>query len=103
MSDYIYSVVEGEAVRDRGDMRDLCTIIFSDFDADYLTTRLPFISDPALHVARRINGDLVGFKLGYRRGPHMFYSWLGGVHPETRRHGVARELMVRQHQWAADR
>jgi GNAT superfamily N-acetyltransferase len=41
----------------------------------------------------------VGFKLGYERTGDEFYSWLGGVHPEFRRRGIARHLLNLQHEW----
>jgi predicted GNAT superfamily acetyltransferase len=44
-------------------------------------------------------GAVIGYKLGYRRNREVFYSWLGGVLPEQRRRGVARELLQRQHAW----
>ncbi len=34
-----------------------------------------------------------GFKIGYNReGDGTFYSWMGGVLPDYRRHGIARAL-----------
>lgn len=55
----------------------------------------------ALWLARDANGQAVGFKLGYRRSPREFYSWLGGVDPAARGDGIARALMRAQHAWAA--
>jgi GNAT superfamily N-acetyltransferase len=46
-----------------------------------------------------VDGAVIGYKLGYRRNPEVFYSWLGGVLPEYRRRGIARELLQRQHTW----
>ncbi len=46
-----------------------------------------------------LDGVAIGYKLGYRRNREVFYSWLGGVLPEARRRGVARELIERQHAW----
>lgn len=43
--------------------------------------------------------ELVGFKMGYMRKPGHFYSWLGGVRADFRGHGIASELMRRQHDW----
>jgi ribosomal protein S18 acetylase RimI-like enzyme len=40
---------------------------------------------------------VVGFKFGYQERPGRFYSWLGGVHPDFRRRGIASQLMRRQH------
>jgi GNAT superfamily N-acetyltransferase len=44
-------------------------------------------------------GAVIGYKLGYRRNREVFYSWLGGVLPDQRRRGIARELLDRQHAW----
>ncbi|ADB38858.1 GNAT family N-acetyltransferase [Spirosoma linguale] len=45
------------------------------------------------------DGQVIGCKLGYERKPGQYYSWLGGVHPDFRSHGIASELMRRQHDW----
>lgn len=45
------------------------------------------------------DGNVVGCKLGYERKPGHYYSWLGGVHPDSRGRGMAAELMRRQHAW----
>jgi predicted GNAT superfamily acetyltransferase len=47
------------------------------------------------------NEQVVGCKLGYERKPGHFYSWLGGVHPDYRTHGIASELMQQQHAWCS--
>ena len=93
--------VEGEAVRALGgELLALCETIFPGFAADYLTGRLGHVDAPAAVVARDDTGRLVGFKLGYRRGAGLFYSWLGGIHADVRRQGLARRLMTAQHDWA---
>ena len=75
----------------------LCDAVFPSFDSAYLAGRLPHVADPHLLLARREDGVPVGFKLGYRRGESLFYSWLGGVAPEARRIGLAALMMERQH------
>ncbi|SOD79783.1 GNAT family N-acetyltransferase [Spirosoma fluviale] len=45
------------------------------------------------------DGQVIGCKLGYERKPGHNYSWLGGVHPDFRSHGIATELMRWQHGW----
>ncbi|WP_188558847.1 GNAT family N-acetyltransferase [Hymenobacter glacieicola] len=45
------------------------------------------------------DAQLVACKLGYERKPGHYYSWLGGVHPDFRRRGLAQELMRQQHAW----
>ena len=78
----------------------LCDAVFGDFDPAYLRARLPHIADPDLWLAVE-GGEWAGFKLGYRRGDALLYSWLGGVHPRLRGQGVASALMERQHAAAA--
>jgi predicted GNAT superfamily acetyltransferase len=97
---YAYQTVTGEAARATDELLDLCAVAFEVFLPDYLTSRLVHVAAPAVVTARFAHGSLAGFKLGYRRGATLFYSWLGGVHPEARRQGVAAELMRRQHEWA---
>lgn len=45
---------------------------------------------------------VVGFKMGYELDKNKFYSWLGGVDPDYREHGIASILMEQQHQYARD-
>ena len=47
----------------------------------------------------RFDDRLVGFKTGYATKRRHYYSWLGGVHPDWLRQGIARQLMKHQHQW----
>lgn len=44
----------------------------------------------------------VGFKVGYERDGY-FYSWLGGVLPNYRGHGVAKKLADAQELWAKEK
>lgn len=45
---------------------------------------------------------LIGYKIGYERKTHHYYSWLGGIHPDWRKQGIGAQLMVLQHQWCRD-
>lgn len=59
---------------------------------------------PAAGVAcANEGGRLVAFKAGYAIGEKRYYSWLGGVHADFRRRGIASELMRRQHAWLRER
>ncbi len=78
----------------------LCRTVFPDFSDAYLLDRLPRLADPVLWIAVE-QGRCKGFKLGYRRGADILYSWLGGVAAEVRGQGVASELMRLQHAQAA--
>jgi predicted GNAT superfamily acetyltransferase len=48
------------------------------------------------------NDEPVGFKFGYATSKDTFYSWTGGVIPFERRHGIAKELLKRQHAWCIE-
>lgn len=41
----------------------------------------------------------VAFKLGYAMNDTDFYSWLGGVEPNYRSQGIAKQLMLKQEAW----
>jgi len=43
------------------------------------------------------DGQPAAFKVGYEMSERLYYSWLGGVAPEYRRQGLARQLMELQH------
>jgi GNAT superfamily N-acetyltransferase len=100
MSDIEYQRWTGPIADAADPLLALCKAVFAEFDSVYLLARLPRIADPDLWLAIE-GGEWAGFKLGYRRGDALFYSWLGGVHPRLRGQGVASELMERQHAHAA--
>ncbi len=54
---------------------------------------------PQLLLLAEVDGKPAGFKVGYERDGY-WYSWLGGVHPDFRRMGIARLLADRQDEWA---
>ena len=45
---------------------------------------------------------ITGFKLGYEQEEGVFYSWLGGVHPDFQQRGIAVRLMDVQHSWCKE-
>lgn len=50
------------------------------------------------------DGELLGFKVGYLdNSPDTFYSWMGGVRPEFRKHGIADALAEFQETWAKEK
>jgi GNAT superfamily N-acetyltransferase len=95
-----YERWQGEVADAAEPLLALCRSVFPDFSEPYLLDRLPRLNDPMLWLAVD-DGGWKGFKLGYRRGGALFYSWLGGVAPELRGQGVASELMRLQHADAA--
>ncbi len=50
----------------------------------------------------RVEGELVGFKLGYSIQQGQFYSWLGAILPEFRQLGLAKALLADQEAWAKE-
>ncbi len=79
----------------------LCARVLPANGAIDLADRLGHARDP-WGIAALVGDDVVGFKLGYSDRPGRFYSWLGGVSPDFRRRGIARELLRRQHERCAD-
>jgi GNAT superfamily N-acetyltransferase len=49
-------------------------------------------------VCARVSGRVVGFKAGYAMSQSRYYSWLGGVQPDSQRQGIASHLMEMQHE-----
>nr|WP_287938875.1 GNAT family N-acetyltransferase [Algoriphagus sp.] len=69
---------------------------------DFYTERLRHRVHLAL-VAEK-DGELLGFKVGYQSDtPDTFYSWMGGVRPEFRKHRIADSLAEYQENWARER
>ncbi|MCM3163206.1 GNAT family N-acetyltransferase [Metabacillus litoralis] len=55
---------------------------------------------PKLLVITAMTGTkVIGYKIGYELDNKRFYSWLGGVDTYYRKHGIASELMEKQHQY----
>ncbi|MCG7496748.1 GNAT family N-acetyltransferase [Vibrio sp. Of7-15] len=44
----------------------------------------------------------LGVKIGYQLDSSTFYSWLGGVAPQGRNHGVAQALLEAQELWVQE-
>jgi predicted GNAT superfamily acetyltransferase len=42
---------------------------------------------------------VIGYKIGYELDRHTFYSWLGGVDTNYRKHGIAFQLLNIQHRY----
>ena len=54
-------------------------------------------------LGMKIGDQLAGCKLGYQReNDGSFYSWIGCVHPDFRRMGIAQKLADEMEAWAKD-
>lgn len=91
ISDQVISEVQALAVSEFGS--------YSETEGDWRFKHMP---DFSLFEAR-IDGMLIGFKIGYAHTKVRYYSWLGAVDSRFRRNGIGRELMNRQHLWLRDR
>ncbi len=49
-----------------------------------------------------VEGEPAGFKVGYQLAPDVFYSWMGGILPDFRALGLARQMLQAQEAWAAE-
>jgi GNAT superfamily N-acetyltransferase len=63
-------------------------------------TRKRCLNVPYLAIVAEHKGTRIGCKLGYQENKDVFYSWIGGVLPEYRKHGVAQNLLEYQEEWA---
>lgn len=69
---------------------------------DFYTDRLKDRVYLAL-VAEK-DGELLGFKVGYQDDMlDTFYSWMGGVRPEFRKHAIAGALAEYQENWVREK
>ncbi|ACJ31590.1 GCN5-like N-acetyltransferase [Shewanella piezotolerans WP3] len=59
------------------------------------------LSNPALLLIAKVEGEIAGFKLGYQLSDDVFYSWLGGISPDFRGLGLAKSMLEYQESWAS--
>jgi GNAT superfamily N-acetyltransferase len=52
-----------------------------------------------LALIAHLEGNPVGYKIGYHDKPGLYYSWSGGVLKDYRGQGVARRMQEWQHAW----
>lgn len=82
------------------ELKPLIELVFGEWNAPWFESHRKNHNNFFLSKAY-IESQLVGFKLGYQENHRTFYSWIGGVHPEFRRLGIASELLTAQHQWCS--
>lgn len=67
------------------------TSIFEDADISFFKKRF-LEKEQLLSVIAFDDNEIIGFKIGYRYSTTTFYSWVGGVLPNYRQQGVAKQL-----------
>jgi len=80
----------------------LASSVFARAEPEYIRWRITSMPHVTLFCAWH-DGQFIAFKAGYAMTQTRYYSWLGGVHPDFRRHGIAAQLMERQHAWLTER
>src|SRR5215212_4475809 len=80
-------------------IRVLRDTIFGEFKHRYA---VPFEDgikgkEDVLALIAHLEGNPVGYKVGYRERPGQYYSWTGGVLPDYRGQGLARQMQAWQH------
>ena len=74
---------------------NLYSCIFEDADIPFFKHRFTS-QEKSLTLLAFYNSELVGFKIGYPYNKSTFYSWIGGVHLNFRKQGIASKLAALQ-------
>lgn len=81
------------------EMAHLYSEIFEVADLSFFKNR--FGEHPELYSTIAYHDKkMVGFKIGYPYNETIFYSWIGGVIPDFRLQGIAKQMALLQEQWA---
>ncbi|MEM1358597.1 MAG: GNAT family N-acetyltransferase [Bacteroidota bacterium] len=89
--------VQFDEIKELVDLSDQVPELHAPYRASEYERRLTGV--PHLMLLAEVNGAAAGFKVGYER-EGFWYSWMGGVHPDYRRRGIARQLANVQDAWA---
>jgi GNAT superfamily N-acetyltransferase len=75
--------------------------IFGEFGHRYAARFEDQVQDrrDVLALIAHLEGNPVGYKIGYHDKPGLYYSWSGGVLKDYRSQGVARRMQDWQHTW----
>ena len=75
-------------------------------DVNYFKRHLLGHHNPLTLIARLAEPGAkdrpVGLWIGYEERPQLYRHWLGVVHPEFRRLGIARQLQEAEHAWVQE-
>ena len=70
-------------------------------DVEFFNRRFLGRHNPLLLIAS-LDREAIGFFSGFELKPGVFFSWLYGVLPQSRRLGIASQLMDAAHGWATE-
>ena len=84
------------------EIANLYSEIFKDADLDFFNKRVK--DNPMLFSVLAYSKErLIGFKIGYPYSKTTFYSWVGGVLPQFRCHGIGSQLANLQEDYVKTR
>lgn len=89
---FTFKIIEGVPSKEL--VEDILVVyksIFEDYKLDFFKDRI-HQKENLLIVLCDYQNQLVAFKIGYRYNSTTFYSWVGGVLPEQRHKGIAKQL-----------
>src|SRR5258706_1261608 len=75
--------------------------IFGEFNHRYAATFDEQIEgrQDVLALIAHLEGNPIGYKVGYRDRPRIYHSWTGGVLKDYRGQGIALRMQQWQHSW----
>ena len=95
---FTFKIVEG--VHSKKLLQEILIVyksIFDDYKLNFFKERIHKKEDILMILCYQ-QKQLLGFKIGYRYNDITFYSWVGGVLPENRGNGIAKQLAQLQEQ-----
>ena len=102
-SSYTYHTIQAELDSQIFDqVLLLYNLLFDDANSEFFAERLHYKEDVIINLCYK-DKVLIGFKIGYRYNKTTFYSWVGGVIEQERNKGIAKKLMLVQHQTAKEK
>lgn len=95
----IYEILDDKILNDVFSLEQVC--FETPYSKEKLQRETSFKHNLRILIAYK-NNQPVGYKAGYELSSRVFYSWIGGVHPDFRGQGIAKKLMQKQHALIAD-
>lgn len=100
---FSYQIIEGlPSAETTKILLTLYTTVFEDAKPNFFIERL-HQKENLISIIAFNNNTPVGFKIGYHYNETTFYSWVGGVMPLYRKHGVATQLALQQENRVKDK
>ncbi len=76
--------------------------VFGEWDPKWFLGRMEQYSRTCLVYCSNSENKIIGFKVGYATSPEVFYSFIGGVSPQFRQNGIAKQMSKMQEDWCRE-